>query len=147
MDDNEARALGVRAIQAGMTWRPGTLVMLGTAAGRPPWASPYEPGRYRETTSSGALMTTRNCYPPGARRSGWLVPDLRCPLTLGGLLADVRERWGMPDLTTCAGLGPYGDLFWEVEGPRPDTFYLPEQYASEAEALVAALKAAPPGTP
>ena len=66
------------------------------------------------------------------------VPDLRDPCTVGGLLALVREAWGssmvwaMADNTGCG---------WWVESWDADVPAL--IYATEAEALVAALEGAP----
>ena len=69
-----------------------------------------------------------------------LIPDLSDPSTLGCLLALVREAWG--DKRTAV-------KWWEPEGCayyiHPlDTWRQPiTLFASEAEALVAALEAAP----
>jgi hypothetical protein len=65
------------------------------------------------------------------------LPDLTDPATLGCLLALVREAWGDPFL--CA----VGD---RETGWRLDGYAIVEDihsYQSEAEALVAALEAAP----
>jgi hypothetical protein len=61
-----------------------------------------------------------------------VLPDLTDPATLGCLLALVREAWGNPTLTTVGTLG-----VWWVESY--DEFC----GDTEAEALVAALEAAP----
>ena len=64
------------------------------------------------------------------------LPDLTDPCTLGGLLALVREAWGQ---TLCACRHPCG---WLIGSPQhPD--HLGDIFDSEAEALVAALEAAP----
>lgn len=63
------------------------------------------------------------------------LPDLTDPATLGCLLALVREAWGDP----AAHVVPDGD--WHVYGDMPETEYGIGD--SEAEALVAALEAAP----
>jgi hypothetical protein len=63
------------------------------------------------------------------------VPDLSDPATLGCLLALVREAWGKPDLHT----RPEGSRWrmWSFEWPSSML------HPTEAEALVAALEAAP----
>jgi hypothetical protein len=75
-----------------------------------------------------------------ARGSGRAVlPYLEDPATLGCLLALVREAWGVPTLTT-----NYVDHMDQVAWAVDDTKGRPMGYgATEAEALVAALEAAP----
>ena len=70
------------------------------------------------------------------------LPDLTDPATLGCLLALVREAWGDPSL--CANdAGHYDLMFWHVyTGYRN----VSEGCQTEAEALVAALEAAPRAT-
>ena len=70
----------------------------------------------------------------------YALPDLTDPGTLGCLLALVREAWGDPD----AVVFPYKDKAgWECSS----TPFVPSHFygvgKSEAEALVAALEAAP----
>jgi len=126
MTYDEARALGERATACkGWRWLQGTLtvedyVVVGF------WYGEDEPmlmssgGEFwRDTTTDHA-------------------PDLRDPCTVGGLLALVREAWGssmvwaMADNTGCG---------WWVESWDADVPAL--IYATEAEALVAALEGAP----
>jgi len=64
------------------------------------------------------------------------VPDLSDPATLGCLLALVREAWGDPELCVVSG-GP-GNSWGVVVNDDPLL-----AAATEAEALVAALEAAP----
>lgn len=67
---------------------------------------------------------------------GQLLPDLTDPATVGALLALVREAWGDPNIWVGRrenGWACYGYLVWELAG----------LCFSEAEALVAALEAAP----
>lgn len=66
--------------------------------------------------------------------SGCIYPSLTDPGTLGHLLALVREAWGDPLICTAVDNTGYG---WGMEG-CPGTIY-----STEAEALVAALEAAP----
>lgn len=67
-----------------------------------------------------------------------LLPDLTDPATLGCLLALVREAWGDPTLhVVCAG----GSVELGVWHARWGTSS--RRGATEAEALVAALEAAP----
>lgn len=74
-----------------------------------------------------------------------IVPNWCDPATLGCLLALVREAWGDPALSVTAGHTKDRRVEWEVEHPHPDS--LPEAlwtyFDTEAEALVAALEAAP----
>ena len=63
-----------------------------------------------------------------------LLPDLTDPATIGCLLALVREAWGQPRLHA----RPDGH-WWRMHADEPAAFV----YASESEALVAALEAAP----
>lgn len=62
------------------------------------------------------------------------VPDLSDPATLGCLLALVREAWANDNMHA----RPEGDR-WRVWSDEPGAFV----FGSEAEALVAALEAAP----
>lgn len=64
------------------------------------------------------------------------VPDLSDPATLGACLAVVRERWGKPRLHA----SPSGLVAWYV-GDGVCTIV--PGVATEAEALIAALEAAP----
>lgn len=65
------------------------------------------------------------------------LPDLADPATLGCLLALVREAWGDPYLC-CVGDRETG---WRLDGYAAVEDI--HSYRSEAEALVAALEAAP----
>jgi hypothetical protein len=71
------------------------------------------------------------------------LPDLTDPATLGCLLALVREAWGDP--TICTSALQLGDLpGWVVECfTQPSNIHVLAPCSTEAEALVAALEAAP----
>ena len=71
-------------------------------------------------------------------RSTDALPDLSDPATLGCLLALVRAAWGDPFL--CAVGDP--DTGWRIDAVTAQVQDL-HGYASEAEALVASLEAAP----
>lgn len=79
---------------------------------------------------------------PGMRCSPF-VPDLRDPATLGCLLALVREAWGDPTIhLTCVDSLEAGQYDWIVRSVA-DKWSSDLLIDSEAEALVAALEAAP----
>ena len=86
------------------------------------------------------------------------LPDLCDPATLGCLLALVREAWGQPEMCCCCSIAPGWGVYlalvreawgqdeafcyreqWCVETPQKGYVY----GATEADALVAALEAAP----
>lgn len=72
------------------------------------------------------------------------LPDLTDPATLGCLLALVREAWGDPTATTAATREADGSRGWVADcwdTQSPLSGLGPFKY--EAEALVAALEAAP----
>ena len=77
------------------------------------------------------------------------VPDLRDPATLGCVLALVREAWG-DQVMTCARVDVLDDYIAPLPGGYPygvvregHRRLFKRFFASEAEALVAALEAAP----
>jgi len=67
------------------------------------------------------------------------VPDLDDPATLGCLLALVREAWGDPSMYA-QDRGPDG--WWVWQSPA-NAGTVARHWPSEAEALIAALEAAP----
>jgi len=86
------------------------------------------------------------------------LPDFSDPCTVGGLLSLVREAWGIPGLSVrCrGGAGAGRGVGWWVweDGPRANRPFncvilgspldpFSAMGSSEAEALVAALEAAP----
>ncbi len=74
------------------------------------------------------------------------LPDLADPGTLGHLLALVREAWSEPSASVIRYTRPGGDYRWFVVLPDADgdPDRIDDGHESEAEALVAALEAAPP---
>jgi hypothetical protein len=82
-----------------------------------------------------------DCYGRRLREGDWLdpaaeFPDLTDPATLGCLLALVREAWGAECHTQWRG------GYWTVEDGNGDASW-GDHCVYEAEALVAALEAAP----
>ena len=111
----------------GWRWRPGMRYLV-------PRTSPLESiaGRVPDLTRGW----TR---PPG------MLSDLTDPATLGCLLALVREAWGDPRLVAiyCEAAHPGQSEGWAVQCADNRLPVAGEDYPSEAEALVAALEAAP----
>ena len=72
-------------------------------------------------------------------------PDLADPATLGCLLALVREAWGDSRLVAifCEAANPGQSEGWAVQTADNRLPVAGDDYPSEAEALVAALEAAP----
>lgn len=70
---------------------------------------------------------------------GLRLPDLSDPATMGCLLPLVREAWGYPTLSLSEGLSSGWEV-WLWDGPSR---LVRGQGKTEAEALVAALEAAP----
>jgi len=70
-----------------------------------------------------------------------IMPDLTDPATVGALLALVREAWGDPCICTAVDNTGAG---WWVDGWTAARPQVPSDlHPTEAEALVAALEAAP----
>jgi hypothetical protein len=128
--DDEAIELGARAVACkGWRWLPGMLA------------------RYYGDGAAWHLLTDGDGYglpfkhrPPNPR-DAW--PDLRDPATLGCLLALVREAWGDPTIhLTCVDSLEAGQYDWIVRSVA-DKWSSDLLSDSEADALVAALEAAP----
>ncbi len=90
------------------------------------------------------LPGTADCWGGRVREGDGLdraaaFPDLRDPATLGCLLALVREAWGDPTIVT-AGTRARG---WIVDWDEQSPVLVLGVYATEVEALVVALEAAP----
>lgn len=151
LTDAEARALGERWIAAGGGWAPGMLVTGPDPAGSGWWWT-----KRVETMINGEPVGLPG--PPA-----W--PVLRDAATKGACLAIVRERWGFDDvsprrLSVAPANAPRGQWWGELPGTvhgwgffrgncakMSDLERRVGVVASEAEALVAALEAAPKAQP
>lgn len=93
--------------------------------------------------SNTLIVTSGHVVVDGWHEVSTILPDLRDPATLGCLLALVREAWGEPHMSLGCRLVPhYGKWEWAVtvlDEPK----IIPVYAWTEAEALVAALEAAP----
>ena len=100
-------------------WMPG---MLGLSA---------KAGLWRVERADLTALSGAGAGPASVHEVGAWLPDLTDPATVGCLLALVREALGIPYL--CTSVSPEGR--WWVDGYS--------LHDTEAEALVAALEAAP----
>ena len=131
--------LGRRAVACkGWRWMPG---MAGTDALGVPF-------RCALTHHSGGMMVVAGmafmpAYPDALAR---MFPDLTDPATLGCLLALAREAWGCQGFYVAQSNTRIKDtdiLGWDFFGNLRGKSCKGMLYRSEAEALVAALEAAP----
>lgn len=114
----------------GWKWMPGML-----AIGR------HVPGlRLVEINDGGDALNE-----PSASGGPLWLPDLADPATLGCLLALVREKHGDPRLVAiyCEAANPGQSEGWAVQCADNRLPIAGGDYATEAEALVAALECAP----
>ena len=130
---DEQIALARRAVACrGWWWMPG---MRTTDAMRVVHDETAFPGRPCAIREGGWVDTS----PP--RPLGAAIPDLTDPATLGCLLALVRKAWAYPSAQVAPmfTVGAGWLTYTNDDGDRDHRFY----GISEAEALVAALEAAP----
>lgn len=104
---------------------------------------PYIKGQSAGMVMQGAptLRTTKECGAP-------MVPDFREPTTMGCLLHLVREAWGDPDISVQCSRPIAPDMSgrrggWIVIDGKRRLVFAGRHTETEAEALVAALEAAP----
>ena len=137
MNPAEAEALGRRWLSAGGEWRDGMLTQHGerVLSLAPPTERPrlYVADPCPESRPPWDILTVRT------DDGGPRVPDLRDPATRGAALEVVRERWGDPTSHTS-----FDSLRGWVYAGKIDCT---DAFPSEAEAIVAALEAAPKVTP
>ena len=123
-------ALARRAVACrGWRWMPGMLTLSGERMLDDGWPE-YDVLEYG---SSGVA----ECVKWNLKPKKGALPDLTDAATLGCLLALVREAWGDPLAYTMAYYGRWtlcSDRYEEID---------PGDGATEAEALIAALEAAP----
>ncbi len=161
MPDDRWRDLGRRAVACdAWRWLPGMAILGRKGSGWRYWGRGRVP--YHLVQSGSLLLSTK---PPTAggpivdySHGRWQESDLHWlprlddPATLGCLLALVREAWGAPHMRTqhFADAVPRTSR-WEVErgwyGPTDTHGHRRWFGATEAEALVAALEAAPDPEP
>lgn len=129
MKQEQLQALGRRAVAcSGWRWMPGMQVLEGLCS------------RARVLGVKRKDFDISWQISDGAWDLGFLekkdgeVPDLSDPATLGCLLALVREAWGEPDLV----VERYAGRRWGIDDGGDWVIA-----DTEAEALVAALEAAP----
>ena len=134
MTDEQLEALGRRWIAKGGDVRPGMMICDFEGALRV--IAKAAPGRLY--VAGGMALDTWT-----VEETDWI--DLSDGATKGAALEVVRERWGDPAL--CCVMDTDGAGWWAV-GRWEDGLALRGRWAStEAEALVAALEAAPKETP
>ena len=125
---DEQIALARRAVAcSGWKWLPGMLTSDGFRVCRVD-TDGYKFGYHTEYNYAYAVV-------------GDVLPDLEDPATLGCLLALVREAWWQDDM----GASRYKDQWSAEVTPQeaPNYAFYAFYGASEVEALVAALEAAP----
>ena len=131
-----------------LAWRTthrGERVQIRLIDGLDQHAELTDPRRVETIPSGTRLFESGHSVVDGWHRVEDLTPDLTDPATLGCLLALVREAWG--DLRLVAIYVAAWNLGqsegWAVQCTDTCLPVAGEDYPSEAEALVAALEAAP----
>lgn len=132
MDEEKRRGLGERAVRApGWRWLPGAVDVDGYRV-----LGVYADG-YLAIARESEETSNNGCAP-----SGMTAPDLSDPATLGCLLSLVRKAWGVGVYTVKAS-----PRFPAIEADYwvayRDDYEVLGGGITEAEALVAALEAAP----
>ena len=96
-------------------------------------------------SSSQELVSSAHCTVSGWTKVSDMLPDFTDPATLGCVLALVREEWGDPRLVAiyCEAANPGQSEGWAVQCADNRLPVAGDGCASEAEALLAALEAAP----
>ena len=141
MTNDEAEALGLRALAAGMEWSRGCVDGSTGMTVLDAWHI------YGMSTAAMAAFGQHRSHTISLwqqSRLGW--PDLRDPATLGVLLAQVRDALRCPWLYVTPTGGRRqsdGALLWEWHGMAYGKSAKGWGWPSEAEALVVALEAAP----
>lgn len=131
MTDEQAEALGRRYLAAGGKWRRGMVTPRGNLVLR------TEP-----EDRSGLHDVFLRCSPHDEVRAD-AVPDVRDPATLGCLAAEVRERWGEPEMFAATQHDTPHDEWWVVCIGDEWENHVKAGGHTEAEAWIAALEAAP----
>lgn len=146
MTDQEAMDLGRRAVACrGWRWMVGMLTIGPT--GR--WGHTTADRITREGDDEDGGGWWIGDYWREPEEAGAHVPDFRDPCTVGGLLALVREAWMRPEAasmrypTSPGECGGWFVLAHTLARSDYDLWLTNEPAATEAEALVAALEAAP----
>lgn len=141
LTDQDWIDLGKRAVASPhWRWMPGMLVLdRSTAACK----------GYRIHLCNWTVWVANHLNAEGARYAeipaDW-VPSLRDPCTVGGLVALVREAWGeCPENQHAVSVEPFHIVSMGAKGwiITPQEFVGVISAPTEAEALVAALEAAP----
>lgn len=140
--NDQMQALARRAVACRhWRWMPGMLCIW-------PNGNSYRVGQVADVNGADSL--------PNYPSNGWGDeypdrtlghPDLDDPATLGCLLALVREAWGDEWLACKGDYSPHGSTWVVYSGKPHGRRFLTQvagiRYPTEAEALIAALEAAP----
>jgi len=139
MTNDESKALGLRAMAAGMEWTRGCL---DGSTGMTVLAAWHIGGSTAAMAAFG-LHQSHTISLWQQSNLGW--PDLRDPATLGVLLAQVREAWEPHRGSDCIASTMHTGTGWGVRaryGSEGLATIVECTHETEAEALVAALESA-----